>query len=806
MVDKLTFQILDVSYEVRGGKPRIILWARTEDDKRAVLFYDDFRPYFYVLPGSEENLEDLIPMVKRLSSPKSPILRVEVVDRKFIGRPVKALKVTTLVPAHVREYREEASRLHGVKDVLEADIPFALRFMLDFNLYPLRWYTARVEEERVPQGYQVDSAYKLLERPEEEPSYVNVDPLKGLRVMAFDIEVYNTLRSPDPRRDPIIMIGLWSYPDEEEPLIMEAEGKNDRKLIQRFVEEVRRRDPDIIVGYNQNRFDWPYLMSRARLHGIKLSVARRPGVEPSQGLYGHVSVSGRLNVDLFDFAEEIREVKVKSLEEIADYLGVMPKEKRVILEWWQIGEYWDDPEKREVLRRYLRDDIVSTMGLAWKFLPFGAQLSQVSGLPLDQVMAASVGFRLEWRLMREAVKLGELVPNREERGEESYTGAIVLKPKPGLHENVAVLDFASMYPSIMVKYNVGPDTLVRPGEPYSPDEVYEAPEVGHKFRKNPPGFFKKILERFLSWRREIRKKMKEVDPESPEYRLLDERQKAIKLLANASYGYMGWPTARWYCRECAEAVTAWGRSIIRKAIETARRLGLEVYYGDTDSLFVEYEPSKVEELIRTIEEELGFEIKLEKVYKRVFFTEAKKRYAGLTQDGKIDLVGFEAVRGDWSELAKETQARVAEIVLKTGSVEEAVKHVRSVISRLRRGDFDVKELTIWKTLTRPPSRYEARQPHVTAALIMMRQGIRVEPGMKIGYVIVRGSGPLHARAKPYFLARKSEVDVEYYIDKQVVPAALRILGYFGVTEKKLKGGGQSSLLDFLGGSKPRGGR
>jgi DNA polymerase I len=806
-VAKLTFQILDVSYEVRGGKPRIMLWARTEDDKRAVLFYDEFRPYFYVLPEEDADLAELASMIRRLSSPKSPILSVEEVERRFIGRPVRALKVTTLVPGHVREYREEAARLHGVKEVLEADIPFALRFMLDFNLYPLRWYTAEVEEERVPQGYQVDAAFRLLKPPEEEPSYANVDPLKGLRVTAFDIEVYNTVRSPDPRKDPIIMVGLWSYPDEEEPLILEAEGKSDRRLIERFVEEIRRRDPDIIVGYNQNRFDWPYLIARARVHGVKLAVARRPGVEPSQGLYGHISVSGRLNVDLFDFAEEIREVKVKSLEEIADYLGVMPKEKRVILEWWQIGEYWDDPSKRDILRRYLRDDVVSTMGLAWKFLPFGAQLSQVSGLPLDQVMAASVGFRLEWRLMREAVKLGELIPNREERGEESYTGAIVLKPKPGLHENVAVLDFASMYPNIMVKYNVGPDTIIRPGEPYDPENVYEAPEVGHKFRKEPPGFFKKILERFLRWRQELKKQLKKVPPDSPEYRLLDERQKAIKLLANASYGYMGWPTARWYCRECAEAVTAWGRSIIRAAIEKARQLGLEVYYGDTDSLFVQYDPEKVEELIRVIEEELGFDIKLEKVYKRVFFTEAKKRYVGLTVDGKIDVVGFEAVRGDWSELAKETQAKVAEIVLKTGSVDEAVRHVREVISRLRKGDYDIRQLVIWKTLTRPPSKYEAKQPHVAAALMMMRKGIRVEPGMKIGYVIVRGSGPLYTRAKPYFMADKSEIDVEYYIDKQVVPAALRILGYFGVSEKKLKGGGQASLLDFLGGSRrPRGGR
>ncbi|GBF09424.1 DNA polymerase 2 [Aeropyrum pernix] len=794
-VTLLSFQLLDVSYEMRGSTPVIILWGRGADGSRVVVFYDEFRPYFYVLPDGSVSLDQLAAMIRRLSRPSSPILSVERVRRRFIGREVEALKVTTLVPASVREYREAVRRLGGVRDVLEADIPFALRFIIDFNLYPMRWYVAEVREVAVPHGYSVDRAYTLSGDIREDETRIQEDPLKGLRVMAFDIEVYSKMRTPDPKKDPVIMIGLQQAGGEIE--ILEAEDGSDKKVIAGFVERVKSIDPDVIVGYNQNRFDWPYLVERARVLGVKLAVGRR-SVEPQPGLYGHYSVSGRLNVDLLDFAEELHEVKVKTLEEVADYLGVVKIGERVTLEWWQIGEYWDDPSKREILRKYLRDDVRSTIGLAEKFLPFGAQLSQVSGLPLDQVMAASVGFRLEWRLIREAAKLGELVPNRVERSEGRYAGAIVLRPKPGVHEDIAVLDFASMYPNIMVKYNVGPDTLVRPGEEYRGEEVYTAPEVGHKFRKSPPGFFKKILERFLSWRRQIRSEMKKHPPESPEYKLLDERQKAIKLLANASYGYMGWPHARWYCRECAEAVTAWGRSIIRTAIKKAGELGLEVIYGDTDSLFVKNDPEKVERLIRFVEEELGFDIKVDKVYRRVFFTEAKKRYVGLTVDGKIDVVGFEAVRGDWSELAKETQFKVAEIVLKTGSVDEAVDYVRNIIEKLRRGQVDLRKLVIWKTLTRPPSMYEARQPHVTAALLMEKAGIRVEPGAKIGYVVTKGSGPLYTRAKPYFMASREEVDVEYYVDKQVVPAALRILQYFGVTEKRLKGGGrQSTLLDFM---------
>ncbi|MEM1873060.1 MAG: DNA polymerase domain-containing protein, partial [Acidilobaceae archaeon] len=172
----------------------------------------------------------------------------------------------------------------------------------------------------------------------------------------------------------------------------------------------------------------------------------------------------------------------------------------------------------------------------------------------------------------------------------------------------------------------------------------------------------------------------------------------------------------------------------------------------------------------------------------------------LTSDGKIDVVGFEAVRGDWSELAKEAQATVAEIVLKTESTERAVEYVNSLIDSLRGRRVSIDKLVIWKTLTRRIDEYKVEQPHVVAAKMMVKAGIRVEPGDKIGYVIVRGSGPLSARAKPYFMASLDEIDVDYYVEKQVIPAVMRILGFFGVSEKRLKGSPQKSLLDFLGSS------
>ena len=794
----LKFYLLDVTYEIIGREPHIIMWGIDDQGNRIVVRDRSFRPYFYALLSANRSPETVKARIQRLSKPRSPLISIEPVDKKYYGRPVKALKITTVIPETVREYREEVKKIEGVEDVLEADIRFSMRYIIDHGLKPCWWHEVEVEETPVTPQYRgrVQKEFIARQPPKPLPESEQQRP-PSLRMLAFDIEVYSKQGSPNPKRDPVIIISTMN--DKDDLKLFVAEDHDDREVIKEFVEYVLEYDPDIIMGYNNNHFDWPYLLERGHVLGLKLDIGRRKDSEPTTSVYGHVSIAGRLNVDLYDFAEEIPEIKVKTLENVADYLGVMKKSERVIIEWYQIPEFWDNPSKRKILLKYAEDDVKSTYGLGDKFLPFAIQLSSLTGLPLDQVGAASVGFRLEWYLMRAAYSYNELVPNRVERPYEPYRGAIVLEPVRGVHENIAVLDFSSMYPNIMIKYNVGPDTLVRNPEECGKNGCWIAPEVGHRFRKEPPGFFKRVLETLLKLRREVKNLMKKYDPDSYEYRVLNERQKALKVLANAAYGYMGWVGARWYCKEGAEAVTAWGRQTIRKAIEIARKLGLKVIYGDTDSLFVTYIPDKVEKFIEIIEKELGFEIKIDKIYKRVFFTEAKKRYAGLLADGRIDIVGFEAVRGDWSELAKEVQEKIVEIILKEGNTSKAIEYVRKVISDLTNNKIPLNKLIIWKTLSKKLEEYSVDAPHVTAARRMKEAGFEVSKGDKIGYVIVKGSGKVSSRAYPYFMVSVDEIDHNYYIDHQIIPAALRILGYFGITEKQLKAGarGQKTLFDFF---------
>lgn len=541
-----------MSYELEGNKPVILIWALDENERRVLLKDKRFRPYFYVLLKENADLERLKRKLSLLSKPKSPIISLEVLKKKLIGREKTVIKVTTVIPESVREYREEVKRLEEVADVLEADIRFSMRYIIDTGLRPCGWAEFEVKELGPEKSYRVETVYEVLNGPEA----LNIDVKPKLKTLAFDIEVYNKSGTPRPERDPIISIALASEGSVVSKL---SQDKNDKDLIVWFKKEMLERDPDVVVGYNSNSFDWPYLIERSKVVGVRLDVGRKVGVIPTTGAYGHVSVPGRLNVDVYDFAKEVYEVKVKTLENVADYFNVMKKDERPLIPHHLIYQYWEDPQKRDVLRKYNEADALSTLMLAELFIPFGEQLSYLTGLPLDQVMAASVGYRVEWYLMRVAFVTNELVPNRVERKVASYKGAIVLRPLKGVHENVAVLDFSSMYPNIMIKYNVGPDTLVRPGEKVSPDEVYVSP-AGYMFKKRPDAFFKRSLVTLLNLRKEIKERMKSLSPEDPLYKLLDNRQKAVKVLANAHYGYMGWPHARWYCRECAEAVRRGGES------------------------------------------------------------------------------------------------------------------------------------------------------------------------------------------------------------------------------------------------------
>ncbi len=602
--------LLDIDYitEKDGEgkeKPVVRLWCKDKEGLNFLVLDKKFEPYFYAFPysyasrsyawdaeGGEEGLEEKKHSIEKIyvygrGEEEVKVKRVELCQKKLLGVERRGLKIFTAHPRHVPLLREEVKKA-GLT-VLEADILFAIRYLIDKQLRPFDGVKAVGEETDLGRANTAVLA--------SEVSYkkMNGSGLPKLKILAFDSEMAASsgYGMPSPKKDPIVIISV-AYTEGEgnevktKLFVMEEEGE-DKKVITDFLNFVEQFQPDIIVGYNSDAFDWQYIRERAGLHGIPLTVGADGSTvqyeEDRGGALPGVNITGRLNVDLFKLAKrDLDSVKVKKLENVAEYLGVMEKSERVNLTPREITDFWVEASPssfaRQQLYEYAKADAVSALGIAEKMLPLQIELSKMIGYPLDELVKMGRGRQVEAFLTAEAFKKGELVPPK--RGaEKTFEGGFVLPPKKGLHEDVISLDFSSMYPTIMISFNISPDTFVESRGAEHESDLYVAPEVGHAFRKSPDGFFKRIMSDLIARRRAIKAEMKKYDKNSAQYRLLDIQQQSIKILTNSFYGYTGWSGAKFYKRECAEATTAWGRHFIKRAVEVAEELGFEVIYGDS---------------------------------------------------------------------------------------------------------------------------------------------------------------------------------------------------------------------------------
>jgi DNA polymerase, archaea type len=769
---RLTFWLLDLNQETLDGKSTIWLWGITHDERR-VLIVDSFPAYFYLLLKEGQDPEALKRRLEE-DKPHPAIEKATVEKRKLLSQERTVLKVFCTDPTVVERVARDTLRKLGAETTYEDRLRQAIKYQNDYAIKPCQWYQVDAEKSSIdPSEYSVQEALTATNHP---TAILKEEPPK-LDVLAFSPFAVSRTGTPSAIRDPIRIIALTTGKAVES---LRARSESDAEIIRDFGETVVKINPDFVLSFEGNSLEWPYLVKRSDRTKAPLKVGRDGG-PPHQSLYGHYSLIGRANVDLLNFAEDIYDVKIKNVENTAKYLGVETSKNKPIDET-SFFAYWSKPDLRKDLIKQVEKETETIFKIGQEAIDYVIQLSALCGLPPDQVIAAATGFRVDNYLMMETHALGQLIPSRLEQPITPYRGAIVLEPKVGLHDSVASVDFSSMYPSLMIKYNISPDTLVTGDEN---GDVFEVPEVKHRFRRQPSGFYRIVLTKLIEARKVTKAELKRTTRSDPRYPLLKAREKAFKVTTNAVYGYAGWAGARWYSKEVAESAAALGRETINRAISIAKDLGLTVFYGDTDSLFVNYNEKLVQKFQNEIDRRLGLEINLSVVYKRILFTEAMKKYAGLTTDGQLDVVGFEAVRGDWSNLARSVQNEVLRMVLEDANPDRAIAYVLDLTSNLKSKNLPLADYIIWKTLTKAVGAYEVNAPHVEVAKKMAKEGWSVTAGDKVGFAITRKPGKLYQKAEPHYKVSADEIDYDYYINNQIIPAAERILQVLGVRESQL---------------------
>ncbi|MFH1056144.1 MAG: DNA-directed DNA polymerase [Candidatus Altiarchaeota archaeon] len=764
--------LLDADYVTRDGKAVVRLFYKT-DKGSLIEDVEGFQPYFYVLPNGD--IEGLASEAKALEN----VVNVEPLELYDLGRKVKVLKVYSKEPKDVPQLREAAARLPGCGGFREADIPFARRYIIDSGIVPMDGF---------------DSV--------------------TLNVAAVDCEIV-ARGEPDSKVHPIALLSyadslglrrVWSYGKENPGLDYFESVGNEAEMLRKLVETMQKQKIDIITGYNTDNFDFPYFQERADRNRVELNM----GADGSKlkmerrGMNMGARIVGRPHVDMYPLCRQVFNLPRYQLEDVYESLfGVEKLDIKVS----EIGEFYNSKEKAKFTKlcEYSVSDADATLKIALKMLPLMYELSRVIRQPVYETSRMGSGQRVEHLLIEEAHRRGIIVPNRpsdeefDDREDAPYEGAFVVEPKKGIHDNIVLFDFRSLYPSIIISHNIDPATL---DCQCCGNEAPKAPN-NHHFCLKVKGFIPDVLRKLIQRRVELKSKMKsETDPDRKI--LLDVEQQAMKLLANSMYGYYGFQRARWYCRECAEAIAGWGREYIQKTIKAAEGRGFQVIYGDTDSIYITRpDMSDVDEIVRLSKEfqkEINsklpeaMELEYEGFYPRgVFIT--KKRYAVVDTQGKLIVKGLETRRRDWCEASKETQRRVLDALLKDRDPDKAAQVVKDMVQKIKSGKVPLADLAINTQMTRSLGGYVTEGPHVAAVRRAMKEGMEFKQGDIVTYIVTkRGGDNIGDKAVVIDHAIEGDYDADYYINNQVLPAVMRILEALGYQTEEMKGLGKQTTL------------
>lgn len=672
--------LMNCQYAIERRKPVLYIFGRKEEGgERIRTRVTGFRPHFW-----------------RSCEPDDPDVELD-----HFGRPIKI--IYTEIPTDVREERTKYA-YH-----CEADVLFNIRYLIS---------------KGITCGYKVIDG-KVIACPDP-----GIKPL----VLHFDAEVKSPQeimpREDDPKfpvvaiststsRDGRVIVFLtgiesdWTekivtreWIDKRgDPRKVEFEVElrlffTERELLEAFLKYIRDLDPDVLTAYNGYWFDYPYIHKRALRLGIHVSGISPFGrVEITKG-YGarrqqEYWIKGRDALDLLLVYRRWR-----------SNLGQLPSYDFKYVVKHETGfEYTDYGDQIERLYNEDHDTLIDYCindAFAMKLLDEEIELidsydrkRRISGVMISDALSNKKLIDA-WLLRTRDRPL----PTGRRHDSKGFTGAVVLPAKPGLHLRISIYDLASIYPNAIIAYNISPETIYERGliKVTNPDtgEVY-------RFRRTPEGLLPRTVRTFLEEREKYRALKKTLTPGTHEYDNIVKRELDYKWMSVSAYGVFGYVNFRLFNETVAAAITALGRTYVAHLVAGAQKLGYEVVYGDTDSIFIKLKTDReseayiLEKHLNKLMAEIASShwaryaprIKFEKRFTRFIMKRkigggdpAKKRYAGAQLDGKLYIRGLEPRSSANAQVTRDSVTRWLELILIEGDLPAANTYLRETYHNL----------------------------------------------------------------------------------------------------------------------------
>ena len=794
--------LVSIGYD--GGLRKCFLRLYDPSSHQIHFWYDDtgHKPYCF----SKQSLPELQKNANVTRNPGFDHFEQVSKFEALRGQPVNVTKIVAKDPLTIG-----GKATGSIRDELtawEADIKYVENYIYDCGIEPGMMYECKARKLR-----QVD--YRLSTQASSEIEKIFHDesseykllanewmrllecPVPQYRRVALDIEVANRVenRIPDAEiaEDPVICVSLVGSDGTSRVLLLQREGTEEGqaslppgiKLEFYSTEEellvalfLTLLSFPVVVTFNGDDFDLKYLYHRAQRLGFRNDeIPIEMGRDVAFLRYGvHIDLYKfffNRSIQIYAFGQKYRENTLDAVGEALVGSSKIEIDSVSKAAYRELAAYCYRDSQIVLNLTSFNDDLVMKLMTA---------LSRISYMTLDDVSRQGVSGWIRSIMFCHHRKRGYLIPRKDEilevKGETSteavirgkkYKGAIVVEPKPGVHFNVSVLDFASLYPSIIKVWNLGYETVRCPhnDESCKRNLVPGTPHwVCRKKRGLESLLIGSLRDLRVNWYK-VRAKDRTLPPVLQSwYKVVAD---ALKVVLNASYGVFGADNFALYCPPVAEATAAIGRHVITQALQRAEELELEVFYGDTDSIFLGGQNTvSLNKLIEWSRTSLRMELEIDKNYRYLALSSRKKNYFGVFPDGRVDIKGLTGKKRHIPAFLHNVFYQMVSILSEVRSPDDIetakakiIEIVKECYVKLRTKQYSLADLAFSMMMSRTPENYTKTTPqHVKAARLLQQAGTEMKSGDIVSFVKVHGE----LGVKPVQLARPDEIDIEKYVE------------------------------------------